>query len=399
MLRNARMRSIAMLMVIAIGGACASDSTGEGDKAGASTPPATADFGRAYDSVREAYAHMFETGDGLATAIAAQQDLGKVDTPASDLRVGLDRLLAEHAVLAALAMQKGYDGSNDFDAIASALDGNSVDLADTIGSVYGDEARSAFLKQWRDHIRMFVDFTVATAGNDEAGREKALKELGQYKESFARFLGKATGLPADAVASALQAHVDQLSTALDTYAAGDHDETYEQLRTAYHHMYDTGDALAGAIAEQQDMGKTDTPAIGLRVTLDRLRAEHAILAVFAMQKGADGASDFESIAGALDENSVDLADAVGSVYGGEARKAFLKQWRDHIRMFVDFTVGTATDDTDKREAALDELGQYKQSFGEFLGGATGLEPGAVAALLQMHVDQLTSALDEYLGTA
>jgi len=42
----------------------------------------------------------------------------------------------------------------------------------------------------------------------------------------------------------------QLIDALDTYAAGDYEAEYAQVREAYHHMFMTGDALAGAIVAQ-----------------------------------------------------------------------------------------------------------------------------------------------------
>ena len=60
-----------------------------------------------------------------------------IESPATDLRVTLDRLLAEHALLATFAMQKGLGGEKDFDAIAGALDANTVDLGAAIGSVFG----------------------------------------------------------------------------------------------------------------------------------------------------------------------------------------------------------------------------------------------------------------------
>ena len=87
---------------------------------------------------------------GMTTEAAAG-----VTSPAADLRVTLDELLGEHALLAMFATQKGYDGAPDFEAIADALDENGVDLSEAIGSVYGDEAGTKFLDGpllWRDHI-------------------------------------------------------------------------------------------------------------------------------------------------------------------------------------------------------------------------------------------------------
>ncbi len=93
-----------------------------------------------------------------------------------------------------------------------ALDGNTVDLGDAIGSVYGDEAKTGFLELWRNHIGFFVDYTVATAKKDEAGQTAARDKLAQYQADFSAFLDTATGgeLPQSGAAEALQAHVNQL---------------------------------------------------------------------------------------------------------------------------------------------------------------------------------------------
>ena len=175
------------------------------------------------------------------------------DTPAADLRVTLDRLLGEHALLAIAATQKGYAGQPDFKQVAAALDRNSVELADAIGSVYGPDAREEFLNggsKWRDHIGFFVDYTVAKAKNDKAGQKKAVRDLMGYIASFSTFLAKATGLPQPAVEKGITAHVMQLKGQVDAYAAGNHGKSAQLTRDAYAHMFETGDTLAGAIVEQ-----------------------------------------------------------------------------------------------------------------------------------------------------
>jgi hypothetical protein len=218
---------------------------------------AAADYPTAYTNLREAYQHMFMTGDTLAGGIVEQKpdmfSQGDATASASDLRVTLGRLLGEHAILAMTATQKGVSGSKDFDAIAEALDANSVELADAIGSVYGDEARTTFLDgdlMWRAHIGFFVDYTVGLAKGDKAAQDKAVDNLMGYVAAFSSFLADATGLPQDALRESINAHVMQLKGQLDAYAAGDYAEAYEAYREAYHHMYMTGDALAGAIVDQ-----------------------------------------------------------------------------------------------------------------------------------------------------
>ena len=100
------------------------------------------------------------TETGMA-GMSDDMDMAAASTtsPAADLRVTLDTLLGEHALLAIAATQKGLDGDEDFDAAAGALAAHSVELSEAIGSDYGDEAAKQFLdgpSLWRDHIGFFL---------------------------------------------------------------------------------------------------------------------------------------------------------------------------------------------------------------------------------------------------
>ena len=335
----------------------------------------------------------------------ASGETGGTASAAADLRVTLDRLLGEHALLAMFATQKGLDGDKDFEQIAGALDANSVDLADAIGSVYGDDARTEFLDgdlKWRAHIGAFVDYTKALGAKDDAAQKKAVGELTGYVESFGQFLAGATDLPSEAVRGSLSEHITQLKTQIDQYAAGDYEGAYGSLRNAYAHMFMTGDTLAGGIVAQKPDafgdGAADSPAADLRVTLGRLLGEHAALAMTATQKGFAGKEDFEQIGAALDANAVDLSDAIASVYGDEAGKTFLDGellWRDHISFFVDYTVGLAKDDKAMQEKAVGNLTGYVEAFSGFLAEATGLPQNALRDSISEHVTQLKGQIDAY----
>ncbi len=341
------------------------------------------------------------------TTVMSDMDMADVGTisPAADLRVTLDTLLGEHALLAIAASQKGFDGDEDFEAIAAALDANSVEVADAIGSVYGEEAGKQFLdgpSLWRDHIGFFVDYTVGLAGKDKAAQQEALDNLTGYTGAFSGFLAEATGLPQQALQDGLTMHIMQLKGQIDAYAKKDFAKAYESTREAYAHMFGTGDALAGAIAEQSPdqfpLEPATSAASDLRVTLDRLLGEHAILAMLATQKGYSGAPDFEAVAAALDANSVEISEAIGSVYGKEAAKQFLdgpSLWRDHISFFVDYTVALAKDDEAGQQEAVDNLTGYTGAFSGFLAEVTGLPQQALQDGLTMHITQLKGALDAY----
>jgi hypothetical protein len=175
---------------------------------------------------------------------------------ASDLRALLGKQFGEHAALAMNATTAGYSGSKAFPAIAAALDRNSVAISKSIGSVYGAGAAKTFLDgrfMWRDHVRFFVDYTVALAKKDKAGQAKAVANLQTYTVRFGDFLAGATGLPKLAVRNDLLGHVLELKAQLDAHAKGQYGKAATLYRNAYDHMFMTADLVAGAIAKQKGL--------------------------------------------------------------------------------------------------------------------------------------------------
>jgi len=196
-------------------------------------------------------------GNSTSTEAARpMQSRASQASPAADLRVALDRLLGEHAVLAMNATNQGVTGSKSFPAAGKSLDRNSVELSKAIASIYGKNAGGVFLNgkfQWRDHIKFFVDYTVALAKKDKAGQAKAVANLTRYTKEHGAFLAKATGLPKLAVQNDLLGHVLELKNQLDAYASGDYTKATGFYRQAYSHMFKTGDLLSGAIAKQKNL--------------------------------------------------------------------------------------------------------------------------------------------------
>ncbi|MCA0970803.1 copper amine oxidase [Halobacillus litoralis] len=237
------------------------------------------DYEKAYEYEREAIHHMYGVSKGLSSAIVNQFpdkfNNTKAVTPAADLRSNLNHLMSEHAGLAAMAMQNGIDGSEDFDASVQALSNNTDDLSAAIASIYGEEAGAQFKEMWSGHIGNFVSYVEGTAAEDEAMKEEALQALTQYRADFSQFLETATEgrLDADVLAGNLQEHVNQLVGTFDSYAEEDYTATYENLRMAYAHMFGASKALSSGFVDQfpdkfaQDM-PSEMPDTGLGGTAD-----------------------------------------------------------------------------------------------------------------------------------
>src|SRR3989449_9109984 len=171
---------------------------------------------------------------------------------AADLRVGLDSLLGEHVLIAAVATSHALGGREAaFKGAAGGLDANSIDIAKAIGSVYGADSEKAFLPLWRKHIGFFVDYTVGVATKDKSKQGKAVNDLVGYTEDFGAFLSSANpNLPKTAVADLVKTHVLTLKDVVDAQAAGDPVKANKALRTAYSHMHMIADPLAEAIVKQ-----------------------------------------------------------------------------------------------------------------------------------------------------
>ncbi|WP_141505516.1 copper amine oxidase [Paenibacillus luteus] len=340
-------------------------------------------------------------GGGTMTTMTA--GAAETSNKAVDLRAALDSLLSEHAYLAVIAMQKGIDGKGDFDAAAGALLQNADDLSKAVASVYGEDGGAAFKEIWTSHIGYFVDYVKATGAKDDAAKKKALADLDDYRVKQAAFLDTATGgrLKAKELEEGLKVHINQLVWAFDNYVAGDFDKTYDSLRESIHHMYGVGKGLSWAITDQFpdqfDSKTVDTPAAELRASLNHLFSEHAALAILAMQKGIDGAKDFNASAAALNENTDELSAAIASVYGKEGGEAFKKIWSSHIGYFVDYVKATGAKDDAAKAKAIADLDKYRAEQAAFLDTATEgrLKAADMEAGLKMHVDELLKAFNSY----
>lgn len=179
------------------------------------------------------------------------------------------------------------------------------------------------------------------------------------------------------------------------------DNPFVAVRQAAAHMPMTADALAGGFDTALELpGGATSPAADLRAGLTYLLTEHVYLAGIAVDTAYVAGPDspeFEAAAAALDENTVALADAVGSIAGKEKRKTFLQAWRSHIDDFVSYAVAAKGNDSAGKQQALKNLEGYQKVAGQFFADITGgaLPAQAVRASLDEHVQTLTAAIDAF----
>ncbi len=168
-----------------------------------------------------------------------------------DLRKDLNIKLAEHVALTSEAVRVSYDGHDSSNEVIDELDKNSQELADVVGSFYGDEAKATFLKLWQDHITFFVNYTVSVKNDDEEGSDQALSDLEEYaREASEFFAGLNTNLSADSLKPLFTQHRDLIVASINDYTEANYTEALDKESKAYAQAGEMADVISEGIVKQ-----------------------------------------------------------------------------------------------------------------------------------------------------
>jgi hypothetical protein len=138
------------------------------------------------------------------------------------------------------------------------------------------------------------------------------------------------------------------------------------------------------------------PDAGLR--LQSLLGEHSVLAADMMRGRIRGDEDFLQAANAaLTKNTDDMAQLVGSLFGGDAAKQFSSVWAAHVAALFTYARGIADHDDKTRDDAHNQLAAFERDIASFFANASGgrLPPDAAQAAVLAHVDHLLHQADKY----
>jgi hypothetical protein len=323
------------------------------------------------------------------------------ESPA-DAALQLEALLGQHSVLAADMMRGRIRNDEDFGQAANAaINRNTDDLAGVVGSLRGEQAASEFRTRWAEHVTELFNYSRGLATNDAAVRDDARAELVEYEGELAEFFSSASQgrLPVEAARTAVLTHVDHLVQQADAYAAHDYGRADDLYRESYSHTFGIGHVLAATLLPPEQAATLEQPSWRLRSELDRLLGEHVALAVAALRAGATNSPDFAAAADALNGNTSDLTEAMGTLFGGPAGQQFMSLWADHIDQLVGYTAGVAGNDSGSRDAALGKLRDFENRLAGFLDSATGskVHSADLAKAFLAHDEMLTRQVDAVAG--
>jgi len=343
---------------------------------------------------------MFTAGDYLAGGIAAQfpQNFGTTgpDTAAVNLQAGLDQLLGEHAILLELAMQALYAGNTSlYQAYMTQMDANTTLLTQAVSGIYGPSAGQTFQSLWNHH-QEFFNYVEAVKSGNSAAAAQAQTLLTQYKNQFSQFLAQANPhLSESTLSTVLQDHINQITQAFQDYVDGNASAAAAELMQDYQLMFTAGGYLANGIVAQFpskfDNTQIGTPAGNLRITLDQLLGEHAVLLELAMQAlYAGNTAAYDGYMAQMDQNTQALTAAVSSIYGSAAGQQFEALWNRHQYFF------TYARDALAAEVDQATLTRYKNQFANVLAQLNPhFSAATLSAVLQDHINQEIQAFNDF----
>lgn len=317
-----------------------------------------------------------------------------VGSAAAELRTDLTAMLQEHALLVGMASAATIAGT-DAAPVVAVLDENSVALGAVITELYGAPAGPTFLDAWRRHAAGLLAFAGVAPSGDKAVMDKAKADLKPIQEEIASIINTANKqLTTEALTESLDGYARSLQSAITAQAKKD-EAAPSKLKAAVDEM--AGPALlltSGIIKFAPDAfkGAFDSTGAAMRAELSSKLQEHTYLAGLAGATIVAGGAS-EPLTDALEENSLELARAFGTVYGDDVQRQFLALWRQHIDFIVAFSRSAKANDTAGMDKARQDLDGYRTAFGEFLAKANpNFAAQDIEKALGVHVDSLLAAV-------
>ena len=178
----------------------------------------------------------------------------KQSTKEADLRVTMNNLLREHVTSSLVVTRNIVDGASaqKIDGAKAAQTANAVAIATAVGSIYGDEAKTAITTPFVEHIVQSNNYAQAVANGDMAAQDTALTALrAELRKVATVFNSVIPSLSADTLYDALSAHEDLLNQAAVEYKAGNFEKAYSLENDALVQISGGAEALSGGIVKSK----------------------------------------------------------------------------------------------------------------------------------------------------
>ncbi len=175
-------------------------------------------------------------------------------TKVADLRVTLNNLLREHVTSSLVVTRNIVDDapSEKIEGAKAAQTANAVAIATAVGSIYGEDAKTAITTPFVEHITQSNNYAQAVADGDEMAQATSLSALrAELRKVADVFNSVIPSLSSDTLYEALSAHEDLLNEAAVAYKDGNFERAYELENEALVQISGGAEALSGGIVKSK----------------------------------------------------------------------------------------------------------------------------------------------------
>jgi hypothetical protein len=300
-------------------------------------------------------------------------------TPAADLRVQLDLLLAEQVMIVAKESAAATNHSDDYASYTALLTTNSIDLAGVMRRAVGSTGADQFAQAWNTQNGYLVDYAIGVVTHNDDKANAAMSGLtGKFVPQFAQLISGLSGLPLDAVTQLTSQQALEDKTFIDDVFAQNYVSFYSHLHKAYAHTSRFGDALAVQIAQKfpdKFPGDPSQRAADVRVSFNQLLEERSYLATMVTDAVVNGrtAERPQALAGVAANSA-----AIGAALKDQQ---FTQAWSQEALALEAYAA--SNDATTKR--ALTET--FVSQLASVMGISQGLIANQVTATIRVVDDQ------------
>jgi hypothetical protein len=277
------------------------------------------------------------------------------------------------------------------------LAANGNDLTELVRSALGDTVALRFDQIWKSQNDFLVSYTIGLATHNKAKADKATSSLSStFIPQFSLFLSDVAQIPNDLVVSLVSQHMIEIKAMLDDQFAKNFRRLYADIRTAYAHATQVGDAVAPRLTGKfpdKFPGSPTSPAADLRVALNVNLQEHSYLTTMRTSAAVGGRSaEQAAAAGALGENANAIDALFTDLFGASVATQFDTVWAASTSA----TIGYASASTaSAKQRALTRLNDaYVTQLAGWIQDATGLASTVSRPALEAQFEAVAAVIDD-----
>jgi hypothetical protein len=171
---------------------------------------------------------------------------------AADFRVHLNSLNKQNVTLITTSMRSAIDTKPDLFAAKSALDKNTVEISESIGNIYGNDARERYLELWRNHTNELLNYSLAVKKGDNNLIKQASENLNNFIENYSTFMSSLNQeLKKEDVKSLTLKYIDDMKAVVEAYVPCEFEASVRKQTEGYKQMEKMSDNFAIAIVNQK----------------------------------------------------------------------------------------------------------------------------------------------------